>query len=103
MESKRITDMDAQTFEELMDAFIERETKDMGELDASLFYAAMEEIYADEPEPTTVEVKAQIVGSELSLRLSTSMVSNIDVHDNVININNLRFIINLVEVDELTI
>lgn len=56
MESTRITDMDAQAFDELIDAFIARETKEMGELDASLFYAAIEEIYAEEPEATTILV-----------------------------------------------
>ncbi len=101
MEAERITDMDAQAFEQLLDAFIERETKDLGELDASLFYAAMEEIYAEEAATTTVEVKAQVVGSELHLHLSSPSIGNIDVYDNVININNLRFVISLVPVDEL--
>ena len=92
MDAKRITDMDAQEFDQLLDAFIERETKDMGELDAPLFYTALEEIYAAETEPTTIEVKAQVIGSELHLHLPTSATTTVDVHDNVIKIANLRFL-----------
>lgn len=100
MTSERLRDLDAQAFDQLIDTFIERESKEMGELDASLFYAALEEIYAANPAPTTVNVEAHVVGSELQLHLPTATPAAITVHDNVIHINHLRFVIHLVGTDE---
>ena len=102
MVTERLTEMSAQEFEQLIDNFIERETKDMGELDSALFYSALEEIYAAKSQPTTVELQAQIIGSELHLYLPTSTPTDIVVHDNIIDVNNLRFVIQLVKTDELT-
>ncbi|MEZ4870126.1 MAG: hypothetical protein R3C14_52845 [Caldilineaceae bacterium] len=102
MTTERLRDLDAQAFDQLIDNFIERETKAMGELDASLFYAALEEIYAANPASTTVDVEAHVVGKELQLHLPMSTPAAITVHDNVIHINNLRFVIHLVSEGEVT-
>ncbi len=41
-----ISNMPTDEFDAVVDAFIERETKDMGELDAPLFYEALREAVA---------------------------------------------------------
>jgi len=108
MTTERLRDLDAQAFDQLIDTFIERETEDMGELDASLFYAALEEIYAADTTPITVDVQAHVVDNELHLHLPTptptaaptATPTVVAVHHNVIHINNLRFVIHLVGADE---
>ncbi|MEZ4727600.1 MAG: hypothetical protein R3E79_10755 [Caldilineaceae bacterium] len=101
MTTERLTDMDAQAFDQLLDTFIARESKEMGELDASLFYTALEEIYAADTAPITVDVQAHVVDNELHLHLPTPTPTVIAVHDNVIHIHNLRFVIHLVGADEV--
>lgn len=101
MEEKRLTELNAAEFEELINNFIDRERKTTGELDAPLFYAALESIYAAEQAPKTVELEAQVIGKELQLRLPTATATGIEVHGNEISVNNLRFVIQLVSSDAL--
>ena len=100
METRRIVDIEANEFNQLLDEFIERETAEMGEIDAPLFYEAIERIYEPVATPTTIELQAQVVGSELQLTLPTSQ-SAIDVHGNEIQINDLRFVIHLVPTEKV--
>lgn len=99
MEEKRITEMDAEEFGQLINDFIDRETKAMGELEAPLFYEGLESIYALDSTPKTVELEAQVIGKTLQLRLPMPMAAGIEVHGNEINVNNLRFVIQLVNSD----
>jgi hypothetical protein len=96
MENKRITDIETAEFDALIDAFIERETEDTGELQAPLFYETLEAIFQNPTDATTVELQAQVVGSELQLALPTSTPPGVEIHDNKITVNNLRFVIHLV-------
>ncbi len=95
MENKRITDIETAEFDTLIDAFIERETEDMGELNAPLFYETLEAIFEEPAEATTVELQAQVVGSQLQLASPESTLPGVEVHDNEITVNNIRFVIHL--------
>ena len=95
MKNKRIADIETAEFDALIDAFIERETENMGELQAPLFYETLEAIFQNPTDATTVELQAQVVGSELQLALPTSTLPGVEVHDNEITVNNLRFVIHL--------
>jgi hypothetical protein len=44
MVEKLITNVSTDEFDAVVDAFIERETRDLGELDAPLFYGALREV-----------------------------------------------------------
>lgn len=46
MSEKLITEMSAEEFDEVIETFIMRETRRVGEVDAPLFYEALEEIFA---------------------------------------------------------
>ncbi len=96
MDGKRIVDIEPAQFMQILDEFITRETAEMGEIDAPLFYEAIEAIYQPKATPTTVELQAQIVGTELELSLPTTAFPQVNVHGNEIKINDLRFVIHLV-------
>lgn len=91
MDTRRIVDIEASEFHQLLEDFIERETAEMGEIDAPLFYEALERIYEPVATPTTIE---------LQLTLPTKQ-STVDVHGNEIQINDLRFIIHLVPSEQV--
>ena len=73
----------------------EREIKDTGELSAPLFYETLEAILEKPIEATTVELQAQVVGSQLQLVSPESTMPGIEVHDNQTAVNNIRFVIHL--------
>lgn len=54
MDARRIIDMEANEFNKLLEDFIERETAEMGEIDAPLFYETIERIY--EPVATATHI-----------------------------------------------
>ena len=76
MENKRITDIETTFFDTLIDAFIERETKDTGELRAQLFYETLEAIFQNPSEAPTVSLLAQVVDSQLP-KLETTPGRNV--------------------------
>lgn len=100
MDKRRIVDIETNEFNQLLDAFIERETAEMGEIDAPLFYEAIERIYEPVVTPTTIELQAQVVDNELLLTLPTAQPA-VDVHGNEIQINDLRFVIHLVPAEKV--
>jgi hypothetical protein len=57
MSGKRLTEMSGEDFDAIVESYIERESQNMGEVDAPLFYEALEEIFA--AEPTLVELEGQ--------------------------------------------
>ena len=95
MENKRIADIETAEFDALIGAFIERETEETGELQAPLFYETLEAIFQNLTDATTVELQAQVVGSELQLALPMYTPPSVEVHNNEITVNNLRFVIHL--------
>lgn len=61
MDSKnRITEMSDEEFDFVIEAYIERESHEIGEIDAVLFYEALEEIFAAEPATETVELEVEL-------------------------------------------
>ena len=99
MDKRRVVDIEAHEFNQLLDEFIERETAEMGEIDAPLFYEAIERIYEPVKTPTTIELQAQVV-DKLLLTLPTAQAT-VDVHGNEIQINDLRFVIHLVPAEKV--
>ena len=57
MSETSITEMSSEEFEAIIEAYIERESHNMGEIEAALFYEALEEIFAIEPQ--SVELSRQ--------------------------------------------
>jgi len=124
MGEKLITEMSAEEFDEVIESFITRETQRVGEVDAPLFYEALEEIFAQpdqrirQPSPmeelmalsalssapagneTVVTLDAQVVGQALQLNLdvdnsSVQVAPYVNIQNNQIVINNVRVVINL--------
>jgi hypothetical protein len=95
MNNKKIDELETTEFNAIVDAFIERESQDCGELPASVFYDALENIFRKPEEAVTVELEAQVIGSELQFALPDVALPGITIHNNQIMINNVRFVINL--------
>jgi|694.fasta_scaffold30191_7 hypothetical protein len=95
MNNKKIDEMATTEFNAIVDAFIERESQDCGELPANVFYDALENIFRNPEEATTVELEAQVIGSELQFALPDIALPGITVHNNQIMINNVRFVVRL--------
>lgn len=95
MDNKKIDEMTMTEFNAIIDAFIDRETQDCGELPAPVFYDALENIFSKPAEAMTVEVEAQVVGSELQFALPAIAIPGIEVHHNEIMVNNVRFVVRL--------
>ena len=96
MTEKLITTIETAEFDQIVEAFIARETKEMGELDAPLFYTALENIFQAFALPQTIELHAQLIGNQLNLFAPVKTQPGIEVHNNEISINNLRFVIRFV-------
>ena len=95
MNEKRLTEMSGEEFDAIVETYIERESQNMGEIDAPLFYEALEEIFA--AEPATVELEGHIAGSQLQLHPSPNEMPGVHIHDNEIVVNNIRFVIHLTQ------
>jgi hypothetical protein len=95
MSNKKIDEMEPVEFNAIVDAFIERESQDCGELPAHVFYDALENIFRKPEEATTVELEAQVIGSELQFALADVALPGITVHNNQMMINNVRFVVHL--------
>lgn len=99
MNERRITELSAEEFDAVIEAYIERESRDTGEIDAALFYEALEDIFAAEPTAETIELEGRIVGSQLHLQPAAREVPGVTVHDNEIVVHDIRFVIHLAPVE----
>jgi hypothetical protein len=95
MNDKKIDEIETTEFNAIVDAFIERETQDCGELPAAVFYDALENIFRKPEEAVTVELEAQVIGAELQFMLPDVPLPGIVIHDNQIMVNNVRFVVRL--------
>lgn len=93
MGKKRITEMSGEEFDSIIETYIKSESKNMGEIDAQLFYEALEGIFA--AEPTTVELEGHIADSQLQLHPFPNELPGVRISDNEIIVNNIRFVIHL--------
>jgi hypothetical protein len=93
MGEKLITNMSTDEFDAVVDAFIARETKDLGELDASLFYEALREMVASSASAdtvTTIEVEGEIIDNQLVLDLPEDLDSAEQMRDMTILVGGRR-------------
>lgn len=95
MSNKQMTQLDPKELEAVVSAYIERETQDMGEIEAPLFYEALEEIFADEATTETIELEGRIVDSQLQLHPISREMTGVLIHDNEILVKHFRFVIRL--------
>lgn len=95
MADKLISQMDTAEFDSIIEQFIERESQNNGEIPAQLFYEALENIFAAEPEEAVVELAGHIVGDELQLNPIQTPIPGIVIHQNEIWVHNIRFVIRL--------
>jgi hypothetical protein len=89
MSNRRITEVSTEEFDAIVESFIERQTQDMGEIEAPLFYEALEAIFATETVSETVELEGQVVGSQLQLSPIHDKLPGVSIHDNEIVVNNI--------------
>lgn len=96
MGEQLISNMATDEFDAIVDAFIERDMKDMGELDAPLFYEALKEIMASDAlaeTTSTFEVEGEIVDNQLVLDLPEDLDSAEEMRDIAILVGNRRITI----------
>ena len=96
---KLISEMNPEEYSAVIDKYIERESQDMDEVAAPLFYQALQDIWGLEQVEETIELEANLVDGQLQLQLPRpgEDLSGVAVHDNEIIVDNLRFIIRLAE------
>jgi hypothetical protein len=95
MREKLITEMSREEFDAVIDAYIERETQDLGELLAPVFYQTLREILSAEAIEETIELQAELEGNRLILHPPVPPPPLVMVHDNEIVVNNVRLIIHI--------
>ncbi len=91
-----ISNMPTDEFDTVVDEFIDRETKDMGELDAPLFYEALKELIVSEISTGSdkpIEVEGEIVDNQLVLDLPEDLESMEEMKDIAILVGNRRITI----------
>ncbi len=93
MNQQTITNMTTDEFDAVIDAYIERETKDMGELDAPLFYEALKEMVASDDASNMVEVAGEIVDNQLVLDLPEELETAEQIRDMAILVGGRRIAI----------
>jgi hypothetical protein len=90
MNEKNISNMPTDEFDAVVAAFIERETKDMGELKVPLFYEAIREKIASEASAETIEVEGEIVDNQLVVDLPEDLETVEQMKDIAILVGNRR-------------
>ncbi len=93
MSKQIISNMPTDKFDTVIDAFIERETRDMGELDAPLFYEALREMITSETSVDSVkmlEVEGEIVDNQLVLDLPIELEFTKQMRDIAILVGDRR-------------
>ena len=95
MNEKLITDMSIEEFDVIIERFIERETKDSGELDAPLFYEALQEMFVVDSAEDEIEVEGEIVDNQLVLNLPKDFESTERMRDIAILVGGRRIAVKL--------
>ena len=90
MSEQVISNMPTDKFDAVIDAFIERETRDMGELDTPLFYEALREMITSVDSVKMLEVEGEIVDNQLVLDLPRDLESTEQMRDIAILIGDRR-------------
>ena len=92
-----ISKMSTEEFDAIIDQYIERESQDMDEVQAPIFYQALQDIFAVSEVEETVELQGNVVNSQLELlpRESGSILPGIVINGNEIIVNQVRIVIHL--------
>ncbi len=90
MSEQVISNMPTDKFDAVIDAFIERETRDMGELDTPLFYEALREMITSVDSVKILEVEGEIVDNQLVLDLPRDLESTEQMRDIAILVGDRR-------------
>lgn len=94
MVKKLITELPAAEFEEAINSFIDREAAGYDELEAETFFSLLEKI-DKEREKEVLKVEGQIVDGQLHLFLQNSPLSDVAVHDNEIELPEVKIVVRL--------
>lgn len=94
MVRKLITELPAEQFEEAINRFIEREAGGYDELEAETFFSLLEKI-DQERKKEVLQVEGQIVDGQLHLVLHNSPLSDVAVHDNEIELPEVKIVVRL--------
>lgn len=95
MGERRISKMDTEEFDALINTFIDRETTDMGEVTAPLFYEALQDIFESDTSTEMVELEGEIINNQLVFHLSTEIETAVQVQDNEIVVGDQRIVVKL--------
>ena len=95
MDKRPLSDMPKKEFAAIIDTYIERETKDTGELDAPLFYEALREMVAADVASQGIEVEGKIVNNQLVLNLPEGWEPEQYMRDISILLGNQRITVRL--------
>ena len=99
MGEQLISNMPTDEFDAVVDAFIERETKGMGELDAPLFYEVLKEAVTSDTtsdSTTAIELEGEIVNNQLIFHLPMEKETAVYVKGNEIVIGDQRIVVKFV-------
>ncbi|MCL4872142.1 MAG: hypothetical protein KJ063_24550 [Anaerolineae bacterium] len=95
MSEKLISKMGKEEFDAVINTFIDRETADMGELTAPLFYEALQDIFESDTGTEMVELEGEIINNQLVFHLPTEIETAVQVQDNEIVVGDQRIVVKL--------
>ena len=95
-----MTELPPEQFEEAINNFIEREAGGYDELEAETFFALLEKI-DKEREKKVLMVEGQIVDGQLHLTLQNSYPSDVIVHENEIELPDVKIVVCLKGAEQL--
>ncbi len=92
-----ISEISTDEFDTIIDQYIERESQDMDEIEAPIFYQALRDIFAVSEVEETVELQGNVVDSQLELlpKESGSTLPGVVINGNEIIVNQVRIVIHL--------
>jgi hypothetical protein len=96
MTDKLISEMSPKEFDAVIDAYIERETQDMGELPAPLFYEALHNIFSSDKAKQTeslLGLESTIVGNRWVLSAPPGVSVPPDIREVEINLPGVRVVV----------
>ncbi len=95
---KLITEMDTEEFDAVINAYIEREAQDTGEIPAPLFYKTLRDIFQAERKETEqipLHMESTVAGRRLILSLPPDLSLPKDVQEVEINLPGVHVLVNL--------
>ena len=93
MTNKLITELSVESFDALIDAYIERETRDTGELPAPLFYQALREVFRAEQGEPFLTMETTIAGNRLILSAPPRTVLPDNIREVEVNLPGVRVVV----------